>query len=83
LNPPAGPSGERGEGTPPPRPHARRDTRAVLALGGPVLFTPPALALADREATVFGVPALVAYVLGAWLLGILLTFLVARRDGRR
>lgn len=65
----------------PARAATRRDVRAALALAGPVLFTPPALALADRDATVLGVPSLVVYVLGAWLLGIVLTFLTAREPG--
>jgi len=56
----------------------RSDARAVLALGGPILFTPPALALADREAAILGVPSLALYVFIAWLAGIVLTFLAAR-----
>jgi hypothetical protein len=65
------------------RPAGRNDARAVLALGGPVLFTPPALALADRESTVLGVPSLAVYVFAAWLLGIVLTVLVGRRRRER
>jgi len=88
--PPAPPGDPSGQAPRAPEPRAaraatRRDVRAALALAGPVLFTPPALALADRDATVLGVPTLVVYVLVAWLLGILLTFLAARepREGRR
>jgi hypothetical protein len=55
--------------------------RAALALGGPVLFTPPVLALADRDAAVLGIPTVVLYVLGAWLAGIVLTFLASRGSG--
>ncbi len=56
----------------------RTDERTVLAFTGPLLFTPPALALADREVAVFGVPSLVVYVFAAWLVGILLTAVVSR-----
>ncbi|MCF3932839.1 hypothetical protein L1787_05340 [Acuticoccus sp. M5D2P5] len=64
----------------PPEPIApeRTDLRTIVAVGGPLLFTPTALALAQREWTVFGVPSLVIYVFAAWLLGILLTRLLNR-----
>lgn len=62
----------------PRRSSGRTDRRTVLAIGGPILFTPPALALATREVTLWGVPSLVVYVFSAWLLGIVLTALTAR-----
>lgn len=69
--------------TPPPAPRRpeRADGRIAVALLGPVLFAPPVLALFAREARLFGVPSLVVYVFAAWLLGILLTALAARRRG--
>ncbi len=67
---------------PPPDDGERTDARTVLALAGPVLFTPPALALFDRDATMLGVPALVVYVFAAWLVGILLTAAVSRPPRR-
>lgn len=68
---------------PPDKPSPRRDDertdeRTVLAIAGPLLFTPPALALADRDVTILGVPSLVVYVFAAWLVGILLTAVVSR-----
>ncbi|MBJ3774099.1 hypothetical protein [Acuticoccus mangrovi] len=74
---------EPGEPTPPAS-RARSDGRTLLAIAGPVLFTPPAMALADRDFSVSGVPAVVVYVFLAWFVGILLTRWLARsrREGR-
>ena len=69
--PPAAPSG-------PPPARSRSDARTALALAGPVLFTPAALALATREWTFLGVPSVAAYVFATWLVGIVLTRLLAR-----
>lgn len=63
---------------PPPPTGDRADARAAVAVGGVFLFTPAALALADRDLTVFGVPAVAAYVFAAWFLGIVLTARLAR-----
>ncbi|WP_108663257.1 hypothetical protein [Acuticoccus kandeliae] len=64
----------------PPEPSPERsDARAIVALAGPLLFTPPALALAQRDWSFFGIPTLVVYVFAAWLLGIVLTRAVNRR----
>ena len=65
----------------PPRAAGLGDVRGALAIGGAALFTPPVLFLADRESTVLGVPILVVYVFGAWLTGIVFTFLSARSGG--
>jgi len=67
--------------TRPPRAASLRDVRTALAIGGAALFTPPILFLADRDITILGVPFLVVYVFGAWLAGIVITFVAARRDG--
>lgn len=77
--------GSRPAGTPPgpqaadpPRASLRTDARVLLALGGPMLFSAPVMALAERDWTLLGVPALVIYVFLAWLVGIVLTALAAR-----
>lgn len=61
---------------------ARTDARIAVAIAGPILFTPPLLALADRGTMVFGIPTLVVYIFTAWLVGIVVTALAAR-SGRR
>ncbi|UOM33348.1 hypothetical protein [Acuticoccus sp. I52.16.1] len=69
------------EALPPPRATrsgARADARTVVALAGPVLFTPAALLLADRPMRVFDVPAILVYVFSVWLVGIGLTWLLSR-----
>jgi hypothetical protein len=53
---------------------------AVAALGA-LLFSYPALALFDVEATVFGVPLLWAYLFFAWAAVIALVALAVRRLG--
>ena len=60
----------------------RRSLRAVVALAAPVLFTPPVLAIADREATLLGVPLHVAYVFLAWFVGIAIIAVLAHRSRR-
>lgn len=62
------------------RARGRRDIRTVLSIGGPVFFLPPALALADRDFTVFGVPTLIVYVFTVWLLGIVLIAVSSRHE---
>ncbi|WP_139312694.1 hypothetical protein [Acuticoccus yangtzensis] len=63
------------------RPHLSRrtDARTIVALAGPILFTPAALFLVDRPADVLGVPFLLVYIFAVWLAGIALTFILARR----
>jgi hypothetical protein len=54
----------------------------AVAMLGFLLFVPPLLALFDRRAWVFGVPALWAYVFAAWALVIVLVaVVVGRRSG--
>ena len=69
---------------PPPEPRRTRrtDARAALSAAGPLFFLPPALALADREWTLFGVPSLVIYIFAVWSVGIVLIAITTRR-GRR
>ena len=58
----------------------RRDVRTVLSIAGPLFFLPPALALADRGFTFFGVPSLILYVFAVWLAGIVLIAISAGHD---
>lgn len=69
-----------GEPVPEPRRTRRSDARAALSAAAPILFLPPALSLADREWTLFGVPSLVVYIFAVWLCGIVL---IARTNRRR
>ncbi|WMS41217.1 hypothetical protein RDV64_14135 [Acuticoccus sp. MNP-M23] len=63
----------------PPRPGAR----AALSAAGPLFFLPPVLAVADRDWSLFGIPALVIYVFSVWLVGIVLIALTAHGRARR
>jgi hypothetical protein len=54
---------------------------AAVALLGFVLLDGPLLTIADRTATVVGIPALYAYVFAAWALLIALIALLARGRG--
>lgn len=65
-----------------PRRSARADFRVAVAVAGPVLFTPPVLALANREGAIFGIPPLLIFVFLAWLAGIVLTAFAARDGGQ-
>lgn len=56
-----------------------RELAVVLPLGGVVLFMPPYLRIFSRADFLFGIPVMHLYIFGAWLLGILLTALLARR----
>ncbi|MEM7694301.1 MAG: hypothetical protein AAF318_07605 [Pseudomonadota bacterium] len=58
-------------------PTRRREWRAALTAGAPIVFLPAVLSLADRG-TILGVPSLVVFVFAAWLAGIVLMALVAR-----
>ena len=86
VSSPPGPPGPTGDGAPPgpaggARGRERADARTVAALAGPLLATPAALALADREGTVAGVPVVLVYIFAVWLAGIVITALLARGDG--
>ena len=56
-----------------------RELAVVLPLGGVVLFMPPYLHIFSRTDFLFGIPVMHLYIFGVWLLGILLTGLLARR----
>lgn len=53
----------------------------LAAATGFVLFLPPLLTVADGGGTVVGVPALAAYLFGAWLAVIGLVAVLVRRSG--
>ncbi|MEM0906542.1 MAG: hypothetical protein AAGJ94_04205 [Pseudomonadota bacterium] len=54
--------------------------RAVLSTAGPIVFLPPTLAVADRDVTLFGIPALAVYIFSAWLIGIILIAFASRGE---
>lgn len=54
----------------------------AVAVLGFLLFAPPLLSLFDRQARVFGVPVLVAYLFAAWALIIGLVAAVSTGSGR-
>ena len=56
-----------------------RELAVILPFGGMVLFMPPYLRIFSRPDFLFGIPVMHLYIFGAWLLGILLTALLARR----
>jgi hypothetical protein len=56
-----------------------RELAVVLPLGGVILFMPPYLRVFSRHDFLFGIPVMHLYIFGAWLFGILLTALLARR----
>jgi hypothetical protein len=56
-----------------------RDAAILLPLGGLLLFLPPYVRLFDQPGDVFGVPLLHVYIFSLWLIGIVLTALLARR----
>lgn len=61
----------------------RRPERLIaLFLLGALLFSPVALAAFARPTTLFGAPALVVYVFGAWAALVALLALVSRGAGR-
>ncbi len=64
----------RGDATAP-----RRDRLVALFLLGLLLFNPPLLQLFGVAGTLFGVPLLYAYILGAWGAVIALAAVAAER----
>ncbi|MBP2227132.1 hypothetical protein J2847_000399 [Azospirillum agricola] len=57
----------------------RRDRMVALFLLGLLLFNPPLLRLFGVEGTLFGVPLLYAYIMGAWAVVIALAAVAAER----
>lgn len=56
-----------------------RDIAFLLPFGGVILFLPPYVAIFDQDVDFGGVPFLHVSLFAAWLVGIVLTALVARR----
>lgn len=56
-----------------------RDAAVLLPIGALLIFMPPYLRLLDQPGTIFGIPLLYAYLFTLWLVGIVLTGLLARR----
>lgn len=59
-----------------------RDAAILLPLGAVLLFLPPYVRLFDRPDFLFSIPLLHAYIFVFWLIGIVLTGLLARRLSR-
>ena len=60
--------------------HARmRDLAIILPFGALAIFLPPYLRVFDQPVAVFGIPLLPFAIFIAWLVGIVLTLLLARR----
>lgn len=53
----------------------------LAAAAGFVLFLPPLLTAAGNAGTIAGIPAVAAYLFGAWLAIIALVALLVRRSG--
>lgn len=56
-----------------------RDLAIILPLGALAIFLPPYLRVFDQPVAVFGIPLLPLAIFVAWLVGIVLTLLLARR----
>jgi len=59
-----------------------RDAAIVLPLGAVLLFLPPYVRLFDQQGFLFSLPLLHIYIFALWLVGIVLTGLLARRLAR-
>ena len=59
-----------------------RDAAILLPLGAVLLFLPPYVRLFDQPGFLFNIPLLHAYIFVLWLVGIVLTALLARRLSR-
>ena len=59
-----------------------RNAAVLLPIGAVLVFMPPYVRLLDRPEYVWGIPALPFALFFLWLLGILLTAVVARRLSR-
>lgn len=53
----------------------------LAAATGFVLFLPPLLTAANNGGAIAGIPTVVAYLFGAWLVVIALVALIVRRSG--
>lgn len=56
-----------------------RDLAIILPVGALAIFLPPYLRIFDQPVTVLGIPLLPLAIFTAWLVGIVLTLLLARR----
>jgi len=59
-----------------------RDAAIILPLGAVLLFLPPYVRLFDQPGFLFNIPLLHAYIFVLWLVGIVLTAMLARRLSR-
>ena len=58
------------------------DTARILPVAAAVLLLPPFILIFAAPATIGGVPLIVVYVFGIWLMIVLVAWLVARRIER-
>ena len=58
------------------------DTALILPVCGTVLFLPPYIQIFDQELEIAGIPFLYVALFSIWVIGILLTAIVARRLSR-
>lgn len=58
---------------------SKRDLAIILPFGALAIFLPPYLRVFDQPVAVLGIPLLPLAIFVAWLVGILLTLLLARR----
>ncbi|MEO1226996.1 MAG: hypothetical protein AAFX92_22510 [Pseudomonadota bacterium] len=56
-----------------------RDLAIILPFGALAIFLPPYLRVFDQPVAVYGIPLLPLAIFVAWLVGIVLTLLLARR----
>jgi len=68
--------------TPDPGPPRLRDAAALLPVLGTFLLMPPVISLFTGQRALAGVPLIVVYLFGVWLLLIVAAALMARRLAR-
>lgn len=56
-----------------------RDAALLLPLIGTLIFLPPYIRIFDQDAVLWGIPVLFIYIFLLWLIGIMLTAIVARK----
>ncbi|MEQ9327074.1 MAG: hypothetical protein RJQ21_07250 [Rhodospirillales bacterium] len=59
-----------------------RDLALLAPLISLLLFMPPYIAIFDQPVFVFGIPLLLVFIFAVWIVGIIITGLIARRYAR-
>jgi hypothetical protein len=60
-----------------------RDLALLAPLVCLLLFMPPYIAMFDQPAFLFGIPLLLVFIFSVWILGIIVTGLIARSYARK